>query len=103
MSTFMQTKKKFDSIKSSINTGLHYGNIKIIPKRKGELFRRLKTREMVTLLQLYIDETSNQNENIANLINNAEEQKEKSVVVCYNDENDCDYIRPLPDTSCPYL
>eukprot|EP00483_Globobulimina_turgida_P008721 UN08739 len=69
MSTFVKKKNKFDGIKSSINSGLHYGNVRIIPKRKGELFRRLKTKEMVTLLQLYVDETT-ESESISNLINN---------------------------------
>eukprot|EP00483_Globobulimina_turgida_P000618 UN00618 len=93
MSAVRKKKDRFDAIKSSINSGLHYGNVRIIPKRKGELFRRIKTKEMITLLQLYIDESKQENETISNLINvsNDDDGKEENinpVFVCYDGDDD---------------
>eukprot|EP00484_Ammonia_sp_Unknown_P011120 CAMPEP_0197072072 /NCGR_PEP_ID=MMETSP1384-20130603/209911_1 /TAXON_ID=29189 /ORGANISM="Ammonia sp." /LENGTH=331 /DNA_ID=CAMNT_0042510885 /DNA_START=92 /DNA_END=1087 /DNA_ORIENTATION=- len=84
MAATLKKKSKFNSIETTLDTGLHYGNIQIIPKRRGELFRRLKTTEMVTLLQLYLNEISKDAESIANLLQDTnddedEDHKEKSI------------------------
>lgn len=84
MAATLKKKSKFNSIETTLDTGLHYGNIQIIPKRRGELFRRLKTTEMVTLLQLYLNEISKDTESIANLLQDTnddedEDHEEKSI------------------------
>lgn len=96
-----KNKNKFDEVRSSINTGLHVGNVKIIPKRSGELFRRLKTKEFVTLLQLHQAETHHGAESISNLIADSE-HKGQSVIISHDalkendhDENHPDYIPPF--------
>jgi centrosomal protein CEP41 len=88
-------KNNFEDIKSSINTGLHVGNVKIIPKRRGELFRRLKTPEMVTLLQLYSIHDEDDQESITNLIGddndekNAQNEESKPYVfICHDAEEE---------------
>jgi len=85
MARSFKQKEKFTDIKSSIDTGLHVGNVKIIPKRRGELFRRLKTKEMMTLLQLYIIETDQEEESISNLIGDDDNEENEHK---YQNQND---------------
>lgn len=93
------------------------GNVKIIAKRRGELFRRLKTTEMVTLLQLYSNDQDEQ-ESIANLIgddndekngqnlqNKASNSQSKAYVFISHDEEDdpSSPIKAPSDYTTPYL
>jgi len=114
MASGLHKKTNFDDIKSSINTGLHMGNVKIIPKRRGELFRRLKTTEMVTLLQLYsTHHDEDDQESITNLIGHDHDEKsaqqEESkpyVFICHDAEEDVGQSpvhAPVADYTAPFL
>ena len=130
MSSVLANKKSFGDVKSSINTGLHMGNVRVIrvflllhiyvcvsidsircsAKRRGELFRRLKTTEMVTLLQLYSVRDDDEEESIANLIGNDSDEKcaqselaEESkpyVFICHDAEHD---PPPIPVATADYV
>eukprot|EP01083_Nonionella_stella_P083521 231004_1 len=90
MATSFKIKNKFNDVKSNIDTGLHIGNVKIIPKRRGELFRRLRTKEMITLIQLFMNEMQwTEKESISNLINDDnDDTNTRNTFICHT-EDDC--------------
>ena len=75
--------------------------MKYLAKRRGELFRRLKTSEMVTLLQLYVDKEE-EIENISNLIGK-DDQKTIDITHDCIDNDGLNELNRVPFNDDAYL
>jgi len=99
----LKKKNKFEDVKATLDTGLHSGNVLIIPKKRGELFRRLKTSEIVTILQLFLNEIGkNDAESICNLMEGTHDSN-VSAHQYQDDDDECDEYVPSCDVSSSFL
>lgn len=83
-----KSKERFTKVRSSIDCGLHFGNVKFIAPKRGEVFRRLKSSEMLMLLRMEQKSSTNE-ENIHHLLplTNENIKKNNSIEITHHTPN----------------